>query len=874
MMAVGSIPAVRSKTPSHMPKNETIRTGETDLEPLISALQVDLRVTEPTHYPRGCLLPDGRLDLCKQALGPELACKVTSALEGNSFVRSLLVGANRIGDEGAEAIGTLLKRGSPLSTVFVGCNLIGPRGAERLISSSAWARDLRGLWLKRNAVGTGGVHALVHLLEESRSLRTLDLVQTGLSREDLAAVSRAASTSSSLRWLYLGANQLDDATPIAELIADNVGLEALFAGSQPLGDRGAEQLAEAIGANQGLHVLGLQSGAIGPRGTIALARAAIAHPGLRRLSLGWAPATRQLQLRPNQIEARGAAALAELLRCNSGLETLDLGGNDLTEDAIAGLVDALEHNEHLLELRVDRASPTLARRLRGLLERNRAHRPKPRSHPDVAAIRSVYRARTASAPAKPPPHCPPPQRVALDLPEAQEIERATELLERLARSPQVFFEHPQALRGLRAAANRMISGIIDEAKGRKDRARSVTSAAARRLGRAERKQRDQKLLERTALRQQRSGASHPPVTAEEPLARPRSCYVCKSPYVQLHHFYHALCRSCGDAHFAKREATADLDGRTALLTGGRLKIGRQIALKLLRAGATTIITTRFPRDAARRYAAEPDFRHWSERLQIVGIDLRHLPSVEGLAEELGSRPNGLDILINNAAQTIRRPPGFYAQLERDEAMALPEPLSSMVIAPVPSPSRTLELAHADMFPPGRLEDDGQQLDLRPTNSWRLSVGEVSTRELLEVHVVNCLAPFLLVRGLLPILERSKHPRRFIINVSAMEGSFSRPYKSAAHPHTNMAKAALNMLTRTSASGLLARGIFTNSVDTGWVTNEQPFPVRERMRAELGFSPPLDEIDGASRVLDPIFQGLSDEAPLSGQFLKDYVPVPW
>ncbi len=124
------------------------------------------------------------------------------------------------------------------------------------------------------------------------------------------------------------------------------------------------------------------------------------------------------------------------------------------------------------------------------------------------------------------------------------------------------------------------------------------------------------------------------------------------------------------------------------------------------------------------------------------------------------------------------------------------------------------------------------------------------------------------------MARSRLERRFIVNVSAMEGSFSRDYKSEAHPHTNMAKAALNMLTRTSAAGLAKRSVFMTSVDTGWITNEQPFPVRERMRLEFGFNPPLDEVDGAARVLDPILRGVVEaEAPF-GLFLKDYRAVPW
>jgi NAD(P)-dependent dehydrogenase (short-subunit alcohol dehydrogenase family) len=166
------------------------------------------------------------------------------------------------------------------------------------------------------------------------------------------------------------------------------------------------------------------------------------------------------------------------------------------------------------------------------------------------------------------------------------------------------------------------------------------------------------------------------------------------------------------------------------------------------------------------------------------------------------------------------------------------------------------------------------LDLRPRNSWRLRLGQIDTIEMLEVLLVNAAAPFILTNRLLPLLERSTHARRFIVNVSAMEGQFARNSKLPDHPHTNMAKAALNMLTRTSAGDLAERGIYMNSVDTGWITDEKPAHDAERVREQDGFYTPLDVIDGAARVYDPIAGGLGDAEPLFGQFLKDYRPYPW
>src|SRR6187397_503185 len=143
---------------------------------------------------------------------------------------------------------------------------------------------------------------------------------------------------------------------------------------------------------------------------------------------------------------------------------------------------------------------------------------------------------------------------------------------------------------------------------------------------------------------------------------PQHCYVCKQDYVELHPFYDQLCRPCGDFNLSKRTETADLTGRVALLTGGRVKIGYQAGIKLLRAGAHLIVTTRFPRDSAARYAREPDFDVWGERLEIFGLDLRHTPSVEAFCTHLLSTREQLDFIVNNACQTVRRPAEFYRHM--------------------------------------------------------------------------------------------------------------------------------------------------------------------------------------------------------------------
>lgn len=348
------------------------------------------------------------------------------------------------------------------------------------------------------------------------------------------------------------------------------------------------------------------------------------------------------------------------------------------------------------------------------------------------------------------------------------------------------------------------------------------------------------------------------------------CYVCKAEFTEVHAFYDQMCRTCGDFNLDKRHQTADLRGRYAVVTGARVKIGYHAGLKLLRAGCHVVVTTRFPHDALGRYAAEPDYAEFHDRLEVVGLDLRHTPSVEAVADELCARLPRLDFLVNNACQTVRRPPGFYRHLMEAEARA---ELPSRALPP----AALLPGDQADdvrLFPVGRLDADLQQIDLRTHNSWRLTLAEVPTIELLEVQLVNAVAPFVLAARLKPRMLATPGRDKHVVNVSAMEGQFYRNFKTDRHPHTNMAKAALNMLTRTSAADYAQDGIHMNSVDTGWITDEDPHEIAARKVETHGFSPPLDVVDGAARILAPIFDGVRTGEHVHGLFLKDYKPCPW
>lgn len=357
------------------------------------------------------------------------------------------------------------------------------------------------------------------------------------------------------------------------------------------------------------------------------------------------------------------------------------------------------------------------------------------------------------------------------------------------------------------------------------------------------------------------------------LHQARNCYSCNVPYQDVHHFYHRLCPTCAKQSYQYRSLMPDLSNRRVILTGGRVKIGYATALKLLRCGAHLTLTTRFPALALEQLQQEDDYAKWQHRVEVYGLDLRNLAAVQAFIGAYRAQHKHLDILINNAAQTIKYDATYYAPLLAKEQDLLPQYQSLL------APNHTPVLDGIPALPASfdatqqALTRFGQPVDLREKNSWNSRLSEVPVNELLEVNLINHIAPYMLIQGLTPLLKASPYSEKFIINVSSSEGQFSYSNKTMFHPHTNMTKAALNMLTRTSAQEYANYQIFINSVDVGWVSTGVSETVRQKQFA-AGQIPPLDPVDGAARIIHPIHEAITNQRFLFGHLLKNYKIVDW
>lgn len=355
---------------------------------------------------------------------------------------------------------------------------------------------------------------------------------------------------------------------------------------------------------------------------------------------------------------------------------------------------------------------------------------------------------------------------------------------------------------------------------------------------------------------------------------PKNCYSCNQSYQFSHSFYNRLCPSCATINYENRFKTIDLTNRNVILTGGRVKIGYATALKLLRANANLTLTTRFPGTALAQLQQEEDYELWKDNLTVYGLDLRNLKEVEKFIQYYTANHKTLDILINNAAQTIKYTDQYYAPIVKQEQQLLLEFSENKKLIPnAISPVEVLALEGTHHEKHIQLNRFGQPIDTREKNSWNATLSEISMLELVEVNLINQISPYFLIKELLPLLKASTFEKKYIINVTSSEGQFSYENKTIFHPHTNMTKAALNMMTKTAAPDFEKDNIYMNAVDVGWVSTGAKEDLRKK-QFERGYIPPLDPVDGASRIMHPIFEAEQNNHLIVGTLLKNYRKEQW
>lgn len=334
----------------------------------------------------------------------------------------------------------------------------------------------------------------------------------------------------------------------------------------------------------------------------------------------------------------------------------------------------------------------------------------------------------------------------------------------------------------------------------------------------------------------------------------RYCLICRRRNIGDY----GICPECSRLNERMRGTYCDLGGKFAAVTGGRIKIGYAVCLRLLRQGASVIAVTRYPKSALENYMSEPDFESFKDRLYVIGFDLMRIDRISELISRIGEICGGrLDILVNNAAQTVKKSVEYYAELEAHEKSLKPGGAEELL------PVSLSDGNMLSLVPNYRISEGGETPD---NNSWVRKPEEISPQELLEVQLINVTAPFLLTNGLRRCLAYDKGVNKFVINVSSVEGRFNTGQKLARHVHTNMAKASLNMMTHSLAADYARDKIFVYSCDPGWVSNQ--FPPGYRISRE--FKPYLTYDDGAARILYPIVRNLSEPRVTdSGSFYKDY-----
>ncbi len=365
-----------------------------ELRPLLDFLRSHAAgavVAEPVFFPRGAILPGGRLDACKQSLGPGGARHLARALEGCSDIRAILLGTGAIGDEGAQDVARLIERNPNLETIYLGCNAITARGVQVLARAIEPSPNVRGLWLKRNPIGSAGVAFVAQMLKGNRALDTLDIVNCGFEASALSPLCDVLQRwNRTLHRLYIGSNGLGlaQAAELGCVLQSNSSLEALLLNANHLGNEGARELSWGLARNSWLLELGLGSNGLSARGLKPLCQAVATHPALEALDLGRAASETALGAPGNDLGAEGAALIATMLRQNRSLRRLNLRGTGIRRHEAAQVLEAATQHPVLSDLQMD---GPLSPQARENLARNRQSRGEWSAADEVQAIRSVYR---------------------------------------------------------------------------------------------------------------------------------------------------------------------------------------------------------------------------------------------------------------------------------------------------------------------------------------------------------------------------------------------------------------------------------------------------------------------------------------------------
>ncbi|MFI6575360.1 gala protein [Nocardiopsis sp. NPDC050513] len=353
------------------------------LDPLLDRLADPAPVGADEEFPLGTLRPDGRVDLCKQGLGPAGAARVLPAATASPHAVHLLLGTNAIGAEGARLLADALTPGHGLETVYLGCNRIGADGAAALAARLGDDETVRALWLKRNPVGDAGARALAGMLTRNRRVRCLDLVNTGITAEGLRALlSALTDRPEPVERLFLGGNGLgpDTADLLAAFLRD-AGVRELYVPANHLGDEGAAVIAAATDPARPV-TLGLGGNGIGPAGARALADAL---GGIEALDLGRPPSERALGAPPNTSGDEGLAAIAAALP-HSALRRLEVRHTGITHKGAATVLRAVARGGRLEYAGFGPGIPRRTKRAVG-----HHLRPGQGTHHDLRMIRSLYR---------------------------------------------------------------------------------------------------------------------------------------------------------------------------------------------------------------------------------------------------------------------------------------------------------------------------------------------------------------------------------------------------------------------------------------------------------------------------------------------------